>query len=294
MATMTQNRRKEKEAIIEWILTLEQKRKLLESRYRRFNVIVEGLVLSFMQEYGLSVDGNPNVWRKKASRSAIERLRVEIDFLLGSSLTEIGKEEAEKVVIPKKANYSDVIGVLIGLETIRLMSDVEVMIKDVLEQTVSKEFIKQGVMIGLEKQYFVNQLPSVMDAITQSGWSENIWGMYQSELKNQVTQLVRESLLRGYNPRKIAVELEKVIDRGRYNAERLMRTEQARVQGGSQLEAYVAQGIEMFDFIVEPDGCDICKRVASNGPYLVAEGVLGVNVQPMHPNCRCSTVGVLE
>lgn len=118
-------------------------------------------------------------------------------------LSGIGREEAEKVVVPKKANYADIIGVMVALETIRLMDDVEVFIRGVLEDTVTKEFAKQGSMIGLEKQYFVNQLPDVMNAITQDDWSERIWGMYQTELRNQVIQLVRESLLRGYNPKKI-------------------------------------------------------------------------------------------
>ena len=294
MPTMSQNKRREKESIIEWILTLEQKQKLLEGRFERYRRTVEGLVLSFIQENGLDVDGSPTAWRKKASRSAIERLRVEIDFILEGSLSGIGRDEAEKVVIPKRANYADVIGVMVTLETIRLMSDVETFIQGVLEDTVTKEFAKQGSMIGLEKQYFVNQLPDVMNAITQDDWSERIWGMYQTELRNQVNQLVRESLLRGYNPKKIAFELRKTIDRGRYNAERLMRTEQARVQGQSQIEAYKAQNITLFDLIVEPDGCKACHEVAARGPYLVEEAVIGVNVEPIHPNCRCSTVGVLE
>ena len=294
MPTMSQNKRREKESIIEWILTLEQKQKLLEGRFERYRRTVEGLVLSFIQENGLDVDESPTAWRKKASRSAIERLRVEIDFILEGSLSGIGRDEAEKVVIPKRANYADVIGVMVTLETIRLMSDVETFIQGVLEDTVTKEFAKQGSMIGLEKQYFVNQLPDVMKAITQDDWSERIWGMYQTELRNQVNQLVRESLLRGYNPKKIAFELRKTIDRGRYNAERLMRTEQARVQGQSQIEAYKAQNITLFDLIVEPDGCKHCHEVAARGPYLVEEAVIGVNVEPIHPNCRCSTVGVLE
>ena len=294
MPTMRQNRRREKESIIEWILTLEQKQKLLEVRFERYRRTVEGLVLSFIQEHGLDVDETPGAWRRRASRSAIECLRVEIDFILEGPLSDVGREEAEKVVVPKKANYADVIGAMVALETIRLMSDVETFIQGVLEETVTKEFAKQGSMIGLEKQYFTNQLPEVMNAITQDDWSERIWGVYQTDLRNQVNQLVRESLLRGYNPKKIAEELRKTIDKGRYNAERLIRTEQARVQGQSQIEAYKAQNITMFDLIVEPDGCKSCHEVAARGPYLVEDAVVGVNVEPIHPNCRCSTVGVLE
>src|SRR5699024_11104587 len=128
---------------------------------------------------------------------------------------------------------------------IELMSFVEATIQTTLKDTVVGEWAKQENLIGLERQYVEAHLEDVLrQGITQTGWSERIWGMYQKQLREQVTQLVRESMQRGYNPKKIARELLKTTNATRYQAERLMRTEQASVQAYSQIEAYKAQGIE--------------------------------------------------
>ena len=86
----------------------------------------------------------------------------------------------------------------------------------------------------------------------------------------------------------LARELEKKFDTSRFNAERLMRTEMARVQTEAQKQSYDRNGVEYFEFVTNSGCCDVCK--AMNGKvYPVGKLTPGLNAPPLHPHCRCST-----
>lgn len=295
MPTMTQNRRTERSSIIQWILTLEQERMLLDGRFERFRRDVETMVMAFIQRHGVDVGDSWSVLRERVGQSELADLRREIDLLLAEELTPDAKVETEKLKRNDDRDLMDLLATMIALETIKTMNQYELTLNILIENTIKTEWIKQGSMINLDQQGIETHLDRIYkSAITQDNWSARIWGIYQKDLRDNVERLVRDSLVRGYNPRLVAEELREITNRTKYETERLMRTETARVQGMSQLEAYNAQGIEWFDLIPEPDACDKCKRIAKEGPYSVASAEIGVNVEPIHPNCRCSTVGVLD
>lgn len=296
MQKMTeQNKRLERQSIVRWILTLEQRQKLLEVRFEGFEERIYQMLIGFIRAKGLDENGDPSGWRKKASRKEIQRIRAEIDLMLDEGLTDRAIEEVEKIILPKKMEIADIIGIMVALETIKVTSHVEVILTKTFVETVESELERQIDLIGLDRQYIKNHIDDVMQqGIYEQKWSENIWGIYQKRLRDSVTQLVRESIIRGYNPKKIAQILEKEVSATKYECERLMRTEQARVQAYSQLESYKAQGIKFFELVPEPTACPECKKVARGNPYLVEDVRVGENMHPIHPNCRCSTVGVVE
>lgn len=295
MQKTEQNSRIERENIVEWILTLEQRRMLLESNFDRLNRTILQMINSFVQEYGINEDDTWSIMRRKVSTREIRAFQNEVELLMREELTDEAKAEANKVSVNRDTELIDSLIAMVTIETIRVMNQVDSEITLLIRSTIEQELTRQQTLIGLPRQYVVNHIDDIYkSALTQHNWSANIWGLQQNDLRNNVERLVRESLLRGYNPKKIAKEVRDITNRTRYETERLMRTEQARVHGQSQLEAYQAQNIQLFDLIPEPSACDKCKAVASNNPHLVQEAVVGVNVQPIHPNCRCSTVGVLD
>lgn len=295
MPNLEQNKKRERKDIVKWILTLEQERKLSDARFDRFTNQVMMMIGAFKQQHNLSDDDNWIELMRKVDAGELVRLRAEIDAVLMEDLTPYARAEAEKLNPTPNNDALDTLIFLVSLEVIKVMDQSNKQIDGLIRKTIESEFAKQSSMIGLDRQYIPNHIDDIYKtAVTQDNWSKKIWGEYQVELRNNVETLVRESMLRGYNPKKIAADIQKLTDSTKYEAERLMRTETARVQAQSQLEAYKVQDFTLYDIIPEPSACDKCKKIAAANPYKVKDAVVGETIQPFHPNCRCSSVGVMD
>jgi hypothetical protein len=62
-------------------------------------------------------------------------------------------------------------------------------------------------------------------------------------------------------------------------------TELARAVTSASMDAYLAAGVNLVDWLDSPDACDVCVDYAANGPYPLAD-FPGL---PAHPRCRCSS-----
>jgi hypothetical protein len=65
-------------------------------------------------------------------------------------------------------------------------------------------------------------------------------------------------------------------------------TELARAVTSASLDAYLAAGVGLVDWLVSPGACPICDDYGTNGPYPIAD-FPGL---PAHPRCRCSSAPV--
>lgn len=131
---------------------------------------------------------------------------------------------------------------------------------------------------------------SMEEGTPQSTFSERIWGQNR-KLKENLGNLLTSAIIGGKGPVEIARDLRKQFDATRYEAERLMRTESARVQTAIQLGSLEDAGYEQYEYIAEPTACGECAALDSRNAkryYRLDESVVGVNMPPMHPNCRCS------
>lgn len=115
-------------------------------------------------------------------------------------------------------------------------------------------------------------------------YSEALW-----ENTDKLAALARRELTLGFmsgaSVQKMAKEIDDIMGKGRYAAERLVRTESSYFANQGELASYRELGIEEYNFL--GGGCDIC--LALNGcSFPISEGEPGVNMPPMHPNCKCT------
>lgn len=85
--------------------------------------------------------------------------------------------------------------------------------------------------------------------------------------------------------------MQSKFDVSRSSAERIIRTEGARVTEEATLQGYGEAGIEyyIFDSVLDERASDICEEL--NGQrFKLSEAQTGVNYPPMHPNCRSTTI----
>jgi SPP1 gp7 family putative phage head morphogenesis protein len=160
----------------------------------------------------------------------------------------------------------------------------------VLGKTVPDEKTMNRMADNLVHGSFQN--PTIDGSYTT--FSERIW-VNQDALRSAVMTELTRGIIRGLNPRELARSLNKKMKAGRYNAERLMRTELARVQIGAQQQAISDAGYDSYEFIATEGArtCDVCRSLDGK-KFKLRKMVVGENAPPMHPFCRCSVCAAMS
>lgn len=122
-------------------------------------------------------------------------------------------------------------------------------------------------------------------------------------VSQQVTRELAEAIGSGLNPtetaRRITDRVEKI---GKTRATVLARTETINAHSQATIERYRQQGVEQVG--VEPEiqvqtagdqqVCEECADVAQRGPWPLDEFEGSENQPPIHPQCRCAVLPVVN
>lgn len=203
-----------------------------------------------------------------------------------------------------RVNRLELLKANIGLELIATFNDLDKYFSSELTQAGIDELKRQAGILGLHvsESGYGKLVEQVINSSFRAGdfptFNDNLW-LYQSELKADLDKLLVRGVTQGKNPKQLASELAKYltkegVENTKYNTQRLMVTETARVQGGIQKESYLDAGIEKYGWVTEPSACKLCKSIAAAGPYLVVDMEIGVNMFPVHPWDRCSTYPIVD
>ena len=187
-----------------------------------------------------------------------------------------------------KINRLEMLKANIGLELISGTEELNKYMEGILKGRTEEELKRQAGILGKTiKNNAAKAHAIVNSSFHNATFSDRIW-LYQDLLKNELSGLLQSGLIQGKNPRVLARELKKTFETSTYNAERLMRTELARVQTEAQKQSFERNGFTEYEFIVNGGCCDICAGL-SGKHFKVAKMMPGENAPPMHPHCRCST-----
>lgn len=199
-------------------------------------------------------------------------------------------EEMRLYNLTMKVNRLEMLKANIGLELIAGHDELQKYMESILQGRTEEELARQAGILGKTIKNNSKLAHSIPNASFHNAtFSDRVW-MYQDLLKSELSNLLQSGLIQGKNPRVLAKELKKRFDVKTSDAERLMRTELARVQTDAQKQSFIRNGFEEYKFIVNGGCCPICEGVAkeNNGVYKVAKMMPGKNAPPMHPHCRCS------
>ena len=127
-----------------------------------------------------------------------------------------------------------------------------------------------------------------------ANYSDRIW-QNKDKLINGIETTFLQGVARGQNPRKIASELNKTMQTGFYNCERLCRTETIHILNEATMDSYKDHGIEKYQFVCGLDErtCPYCGSLDGE-VFTIKEKMEGVNYPVLHPNCRCTTIPYFE
>lgn len=125
-------------------------------------------------------------------------------------------------------------------------------------------------------------------------WSSRVW-KNKSVMQAQLEQGITDCVARGLSKEKIITEITEKVDKDRYKASRLVRTELTYVQNAAAADTYEKAGCKKYEYCAALDNrtSEECKKLNGQQFYF-AEAVVGKNFPPMHANCRCTIVPVFD
>lgn len=125
-------------------------------------------------------------------------------------------------------------------------------------------------------------------------FSKSLWEKIDV-LSATVKREISYGLIKGSSVQSMAKQINDVMDKGRYAAERLVRTECKHFATQGELAGYEESGIEEYQFVGGTEGSGRCDCAELNGNrFKLKDAEEGVNLPPIHPNCKCGTIAVYE
>lgn len=155
-----------------------------------------------------------------------------------------------------------------------------------LRKETIDEYKRQSGILEPHINYGADTVSAIVNSsFYNANFSQRLWGNGES-LKSVINTTVNRLILQGVHPDKMISELRKLFGVSYSEARRVLITESARVQGDVQIDSIEQAGFKSYVYIAERKACVICGSL--NGKvFLVKDKEIGLNMYPMHPNCRC-------
>lgn len=254
--------------------TMDACQKEIDSFYGRY-ANAEGITIAEAKKRIAKHD--VAAFERKAARYVDER-----------NFSKRANEELRLYNATMRINRLEMLKANIGLELIAGHAELEEFMGGILKGRTEDELTRQAGILGKTIKSNAQTANAIVNASFHNAkFSDRVW-MYQDMLRDDLDKLLQQGLIQGKNPRVLAREIKKKFETSTFNAERLMRTELARVQTEAQKQSFERNGFDMYEFIVNGGCCDICEGLKGKH-FKVAKMMPGENAPPMHPHCRCST-----
>lgn len=196
-----------------------------------------------------------------------------------------------------RINRNEILKSMIGEQLVGLGIEHENALTNKLWDAYTKEKQRQAGILGVTTKAKVwsnaDTASIIYGQIGSANFSKRIWTDIDG-LKGTLDGLVSTAIIRGDNPKEMAKwltgEVATTVGNQKYAAERLARTETARVQFRVQQRTAILNDYKYVKWYAEGSACKYCKAIVGDdvgygdGIYPVKE----VPDIPVHPNCLCS------
>lgn len=268
--------------------------KLLEAKFDELEVSLYKDIQGFYVNYAKSQNITMAEAKKKVASFDVKAFEKEAKKLVETK--DFSKEANERLKLynaTMRINRQQALAAKVGLSAASVMNDTEGIIRDKLENDILNEHKHQAGLLGMTIPERIDlRGQALVDGSYQGAkWSERLWVNSDAMVSN-VTNIINRSLIQGMNPNQLASKLRpylnKSVANAKYTAQRLARTESARISTEYKQLLYKDQGYELGKWIAETTACKIC--MPKDGKTFKLDDI----DVPIHPNCRCSFVPYFE
>ncbi|OXS69845.1 minor capsid protein [Priestia filamentosa] len=259
---------------------------------------VESQVLRLGEDNQLSL----NRAKQKPSQKEIQRLKKQIKRRRKQSRKEHASgrdnsnqdQQLENLERQFPETYLDVLINEIELDMIDSFHEQENLIEEYLENIVEEVFDQISGELDVSTSYTEEEIHDIVDAEWSGAhFSDTLW-KNKEQLMFNLKRIITQGLIRGDGIEEMTKALQKEMNVAKYASERVIRTETAYVMNQSTLRAYKKSGFKQYEFTAHIDErtSDKCKK-KDGKVYKIEEAKVGVNVPPLHPNCRSAILPVI-
>lgn len=185
----------------------------------------------------------------------------------------------------------------IQLELYNLNKEQENIILTAMDEEYRKETSRQSGILGNSVPSNIGErVENLIDAdFYGNSFSEKIWGAngkYEL-IEAKVFETLGDIQGNIGDYRSGVAKLRDTFNVSKSDAYRLMRTEARRMNATASMDMYKEEGFTHYIYTAEPGACLHCAAL-DNTAIPIGEEVPGFNYPTMHPNCRCSSYGVIR
>ena len=265
--------------------------KKIKEIYQRMMDEVQSEINNFYAKYAKDTGITMAEAKKRASNLDMEVYsRKAKQYVEEKNFSQQANDEMKLYNLTMKVNRLELLKANIGLALVSGHDELEKYMDNLLENRTLDEIQRQAGILGSTILDNADTVHSIVNASFHNAtFSDRIW-MHQDLLKYDLESLLASGLIQGKNPNELARLLRKRFNVKISDAQRLMRTELARVQIAAQQKSYEANGFDEYEYITcgIGDACDTCRSLDGK-VFLLNRMNVGDNAPPVHPNCHCST-----
>ncbi|MBF0699435.1 minor capsid protein [Streptococcus danieliae] len=184
----------------------------------------------------------------------------------------------------------------LALEIQNLTAEVNEVFDEARQDEYLNEYKRQAGILGISSSGSKKRMESILAAdFYGQTFSERVWGPrglranLQRDLFGSLNRIFTDMMGYKQEMRRLA----KRYGANEMNAKRLIKTEIARINADTQYAMLKENNFTHMIFVAEPGACDICGPL-DKVAIPIDKVEKGLNMYPMHPNCRCSSYGHIE
>lgn len=232
--------------------------------------------------------------KRRVSKLDIETYERKAEkYVKDKNFSKEANEEMRLYNATMKINRLEMLKANIGLELVDGFDGLQKFFDEKLTERTLSEFERMSGILGKTVLNNAESAKAIVNAsFNNARYSDRIW-MYQDMMKAELSSLLKTGLIQGKNPRELSRHLTKLFGVRKSDAERLMRTELARVQIEAQKQSFERNGYDQYEFIALGSACAACAALDGK-IYDVKKMMPGENAPPLHPNCRCSVAAYMD
>lgn len=125
-------------------------------------------------------------------------------------------------------------------------------------------------------------------------YSDSIWAD-KDKLVQTISKILPQAFSRGLNPKILGDMIAKELDTSKNRGRTLARTEVNNLMNQATLDMYKAAGVEKYEYLATLDmrTSEVCRGLDGHIEK-ISLAKTGINYPPMHPNCRSTTIPVID
>lgn len=296
MTSLEYWKERERAAAEEYAVTDEEALRRTQEVYARLLASVNDRINAFYSRYAAAEGITMNLAEQavssfdvKAFEATAAKMVAEKDF------SPQANQQLRLYNATMRINRLEMLKAYIGLDTIDAGYDLDRIADYYLTDRSRQEFERQAGILGNSVRPTAKDVDDIVhSSFYNATFSQRIWAN-MSELHDELSTILTNGIIQGINPRQMTSRMAERFNVSEYDAERLLRTEMARVQTETQRQSFQMAGFEYYVFIsLEGRACPVCAALDTGEPIPLEDFMPGETAPPIHPQCRCSVAAWMD